>query len=236
MDNRKNSNPLVTSCMFIGNTAGSGGGGMHNYVGNAVSTGNPTIVGSLFAGNTAPEGSGMRNNDPDPTIVNTNIIFNNGPGISSRQGSSPIIVNSIVWGNTAGSFTGETAASSVVSYSDIEGGFPGSGNLDVDPGFVSANGADGDPGTLHDNLYHLTTSSPLVDAGDNGAPGLPAVDLNGNPRISGSTVDVGAYEVTALPQSVPLLSRSGCALLVASTALIAGSVLRDRRRRPSKAR
>ena len=230
MDNRKNSNPLVISCTFLGNTAGSGGGGMHNYVGNAVPTGNPMIVGSLFVGNTAPEGSGIRNNDPDPTIINTNVIFNTGPGISSRQGSSPTIVNSIVWGNTGGSFSGATAASSVVSDSDIEDGFPGPGNLDVDPGFVSSGGADGDPGTLDDNLYQLTASSPLVDVGDNGAPGLPAVDLDGNPRISGGTVDIGAYELTPTAPSVSSLSRSGYTLLAGLMTLIAGFALLGRYR------
>ena len=71
MDNRKNSNAVVTGCVFEGNTAGSGGGGMHNYVGRAEATGNPIIINCLFFGNSAPTGAGMRNNDPDPTIINT---------------------------------------------------------------------------------------------------------------------------------------------------------------------
>lgn len=46
--------------------------------------------------------------------------------------------------------------------------------------------------------YHLLWSSPCVHAGDNNAPGLPAEDLDGYPRIqfgrTSETVDMGAYE------------------------------------------
>jgi hypothetical protein len=74
---------VVTGCIFEGNTAGSGGGGMHNYVGRRVeATGNPVIINCLFIGNSAPTGAGMRNNDPDPTITNTTIAYNEGSGIS----------------------------------------------------------------------------------------------------------------------------------------------------------
>jgi hypothetical protein len=231
LDNRKNSNAVVAECLFVGNTAGSSGGGMHNYVGKAISTGNPTILNSLIVGNAAPTGGGIRNNDVSPTLINTNVIFNHGPGISSRQGSRPLIVNSIVWGNTGGSFSGETAALSEVRSSDIEGGFPGPGNLDVEPGFQSPAGADGDPDTLDDNDYRLTSDSPLLDVGDNGAPGLPASDLAGNPRISGGTVDLGAYELTPTAIAIPALPGSGYALFAALMALIWGfEILKHRRR------
>jgi hypothetical protein len=187
MDNRKNSNAVVTGCVFEGNTAGSGGGGMHNYVGRAEATGNPIIINCLFFGNSAPTGAGMRNNDPDPTIINTTIAYNYGSGISSRNGSAPIIENSIVWGNSGGSFSGASSRSSIVSYSDIEGGFAGIGNLNVDPLFFSPAGND----------YHLTAGSPLINAGNNNVPDLPSTDLEGNQRIIGSTVDMGAYESDA---------------------------------------
>jgi hypothetical protein len=189
MDNRKNSNAVVTGCVFEGNTAGSGGGGMHNYVGRRVEvTGNPVIMNSLFIGNSAPTGAGMRNNDPDPTIINTTIAYNDGSGISNRNGSAPIIYNCIVWGNTGGSLSGASSGSSTVSYSDIEGGFPGTENLDDNPLFLSPAGND----------YHLTADSPLIDTGNNNTPApLPTTDLEGNPRIIGGTIDMGAYEFDA---------------------------------------
>ena len=190
MDNRKNSNVVVTACIFEGNTAGSGGGGMHNYVGKAEATGNPIIINSLFIGNSAPSGAGIRNNDPDPTIINTTIAYNEGAGISSRNGSAPIIENSIVWGNSGGSFDGTSSRFSVVSYSDIEGGFDGMENLNVDPLFVNPAGND----------YHLAIDSPVINAGNNNAPypeDFLYFDIEGNSRFIGGTVDMGAYESDA---------------------------------------
>ena len=195
MDNRKNSNVLVVSCQFIGNTAGSGGG-MHNYVGKAVATGNPTIINSLFVGNSASSGSAMRNNDPDPLIINSTFVNNtNGPAIRSRNGSQPELFNSIVWGNPGGALSWANAASEpIVSFSDIEGGHPGAGNIDADPLFVSPSGPDANPLTLEDNDYRLGLGSPAIDTGTNAAPNLPLTDLDGSPRIAGAIVDMGAYE------------------------------------------
>jgi PKD repeat protein len=182
MDNRKNSNPIVTSCLFVGNTARSGGA-MHNYVGRTTAAGNPTLINIVMVGNSASEGGGIRNNDPSPFILNSTIAFNTGSGISSRNGSSPVIHNSVVFGNTAGSFSGKTANTSIVTHSDIEGGFPGAGNLNVNPMFI-------DPST-HD--LHLDPASRLIDAAAYHAS-LPSTDYDGNPRITGAAVDMGAYE------------------------------------------
>ena len=57
------------------------------------------------------------------------------------------------------------------------------GNISADPLFV----ASGD--------YHLQSTSPSIDAGNNNAPFLPSTDLDGKPRISGVQVDQGAYEL-----------------------------------------
>ena len=193
MDNRKNSNVLVISCKFIGNEAASGGGGMHNYVGRAVATGNPTIINGLFIGNSAPSGSAMRNNDPSPRIINSTFAYNiNGAAIRSRNGSVPVLINSIVWGNPGGSLSWANAGSMpFATYSDIEGGHPGAGNVDSDPLFVSITGPDGNPATLDDNDYHLGPASPVINAGTNAVHDLPATDLDGNPRIAGGTADMG---------------------------------------------
>jgi PKD repeat protein len=182
MDNRKNSNPIVTGCLFVGNSARSGGA-MHNYVGRATATSNPTLINLVMVDNSALEGGGMRNNDVSPFILNSTIAFNTGSGISSRNGSSPVIHNSVVSGNTAGSFSGKTANTSVVTYSLIEGGYPGVGNLNVNPVFVDPIGHD----------LHLDPASPLIDAGGF-HPSLPLTDIEGDPRIAGSAVDMGAYE------------------------------------------
>ena len=47
---------------------------------------------------------------------------------------------------------------------------------------------------LFDVNYRLTPGSPCVDSGNNSAPGLPLIDLAGDPRIHNGVVDMGAYE------------------------------------------
>jgi len=76
------------------------------------------------------------------------------------------------------------------------------GNISADPLFKNA--ANGD--------FHLTQGSPVIDAGDNSAPNLPATDFDGNPRITDgnndgvATVDPGAYEFA--PPPLPTVSLS----------------------------
>jgi hypothetical protein len=70
----------------------------------------------------------------------------------------------------------------------------GQGNINLDPLFAS-------PGSM-DALrvytqgdYHLPESSPCIDAGDPAFVAAPdATDIDGNPRISGAKVDMGADE------------------------------------------
>ncbi len=65
------------------------------------------------------------------------------------------------------------------------------GNISADPRFGAATKGD----------FHLSSGSAALGAGDATAPGLPARDLDGNPRRTGATVDLGVYEApsTAAP-------------------------------------
>ncbi|MEO7973665.1 MAG: right-handed parallel beta-helix repeat-containing protein, partial [Thermoanaerobaculia bacterium] len=80
-------------------------------------------------------------------------------------------------------------------------------NAQAAPGFVSA--------AIHD--YRLAAGSPSVNTGTTWIPtGIPALDLQGNPRPIGSGLDRGAYErqVTALPEvTVTSLANSGAGTL-----------------------
>ena len=59
------------------------------------------------------------------------------------------------------------------------------GNLTNDPVFVSASNAN----------YRLSRESPCLNTGTNQAWMIGGVDLDGNPRIKQSRVDMGTYEL-----------------------------------------
>jgi hypothetical protein len=104
--------------------------------------------------------------DPPSTMQAVNCIF--------RDGGDEI------WKND------ETDIS--ITYSDIQGGWPGIGNIDADPLFVDD--------TLDD--FHLLPDSPCIDAGDPDYVALPnETDLDGNPRVVNGRIDMGVYERSA---------------------------------------
>jgi len=71
-----------------------------------------------------------------------------------------------------------------VTYSDVQGGWGGLGNIDVDPLLADVPGGD----------FHLVWGSPCKNAGNNTALGISSEDFDGNPRIVDGTVDMGADE------------------------------------------
>lgn len=193
----------VTDCEFLGNRATAFGGAVHLFGGY-----DAKLTNCLFSGNTATEGGAVRcRANSDASLVNCTFAGNTadfGDVLSSDGGSDPALANCILWGNGDDPIDGPGAVS--ISYSDVQDGFPGVGNVDVDPLFVDADGPDDVPGTFDDDL-RLAAGSPVVDAGDNDAvpPGTIS-DLDGNPRfvdVPGTPdtgngtpplVDLGAYE------------------------------------------
>jgi hypothetical protein len=183
------SSPTITNCIFSGNSTISGGGGMYNY--NA----SPTIINCIFSGNSAGVGGGgMYNYNASPTIINCIFSGNTAGSIGGSMynfTSSPIITNCIIYGNNSG--IDDISSSTTVTYSDVQGGYSGAGNIDQDPLFVNAPSYTTAPFT--GGNYNLQKSSHCINAGSNAA--LPAgitTDLAGNQRIIGGTVDMGAYE------------------------------------------
>ncbi|MHC4446679.1 MAG: choice-of-anchor Q domain-containing protein [Planctomycetota bacterium] len=198
------SGPTVIGCVFRGNIAVLGGG-MHN-VGNRT-----TVVNCVFSGNYAFfVGGGMYNDvhDTDVMVINCTFSNNEPAGIYNEIGATGTVTNCIVWGSPNAIF-GDPPT---VAYSNVEGGFPGVGNIDIDPLFarIPDPGPDITWGTADDDYgdLHLTDGSPCIDAGDNTAvPVAVSTDVDGKPRFvddpdtpdtgSGTPpiVDMGAYEI-----------------------------------------
>jgi len=77
---------------------------------------------------------------------------------------------------------GTIANPTYVSYSNVQGGFEGAGNINADPVFVNPANDD----------FHLGPGSPSVDSGT--SEDAPDTDIDSNPRPRGLGVDMGAYE------------------------------------------
>ena len=179
-----NSNPTVKNSVFVNNQA-TFGGGIYNF------NSSPTYSNILIAGNKATGGA-MYNNGSNPIVTNVTIAGNGGfNGAIFNSNSAPVVKNSILWGN----ISPFNDAQSVTSYSIVEGGYSGIGNLNVDPQFVNAVPFGLSPSLSGD--YRLTNTSPAIDAGDNGMIGTSANDidlLNFPRRFNSGIVDIGAYE------------------------------------------
>jgi hypothetical protein len=190
MYNINNSNPVLTATHFYNNRANFGGG-----MGNRDDS-SPTLANAIFTLNTATDDGGAMHNEDNsgPTVTNVTFTGNqatgHGGGMTNLSSSNPTLTNCILWGNTPEEVhnSGGTAS---VTYSDVQGGYTGVGNMDADPLFVDAGSYD----------FHLSLDSPCIDVGDNDAPGLPAYDFDGNDRILDgdgnltAIVDMGVDEV-----------------------------------------
>ncbi|RKY15825.1 MAG: hypothetical protein DRP82_00760 [Planctomycetota bacterium] len=188
----------MLNCTFNGNSAGQVGGAVFCYVDS-----DPTIINCAFIGNSVSDSGGaIYCYRSSPTLTNCTFSGNtasNGGGVFSGYSSHVTFNNCILWNNTASYgyeiYTYVSSTSCTLNYCCVDnstGAYAGSGTVDdsnncihSDPQFVDA--ANGD--------YHLKSSSPCIDAGDNGlVPGDIMTDLDGNPRIVNGTVDIGAYE------------------------------------------
>lgn len=119
--------------------------------------------------------------------------------VSNIGGVNVIATNSIAWQNGTPGFAydinvagaQQPAAVTYTLFGSLNGAIePTTTNLSSDPRFRS-------PGAGN---FRLNVGSPAFDAGDAGQFELPALDLDGSPRLSGSAVDLGAYE--AIPDDL----------------------------------
>ncbi len=177
--NLEEGSPAFVNCQFLQNEslsvfAVTGDGGGADWV-NCVFSRNTNMA------NPSGQVGTLHGVEGETLVANCTFSDNIGAGLTEDYYSMLLVRNSIIWGHTVTSIQG----SPTVTYSDVEGGWSGAGNIDEDPLFVQA-------GT--DNV-RLSVGSPCVDAGDNDSipPGIDT-DIDGNPRILDGVVDMGAYE------------------------------------------
>jgi len=194
-------------CRVVGNEAGADGGGLGMTSGVVTAS----LRSSLVARNTAA-GRGGGIDHPSATaleVLGCTVVENASTGTgaggirASSFGGGPItIADSIVRGNTS---DGASALVRQVSNTgsaldppsplpttscNVEGTADFVTNIDADPLFVDAVGGE----------FHILAGSPCIDAGS--ASAASPWDLDGDPRLSGSAVDIGMDEVPSMPAAV----------------------------------
>ncbi len=188
------SSPTITDCTLSGNTASDFGGGI-----SCGSSSNPELMNCLLVDNSANYGGGVHceeDNGNPPTLTNCTIADNSasesdgGGGIYCVSGSTVTVKNGILWGDTANGASDEISGygTVTVTYSDVEGGWTGTGNIDEDPLFV---------GSYY--LSHVAAGqdndSPCIDRGDDTAANLGLDDRT--TRVDGGydtgQVDMGYH-------------------------------------------
>jgi hypothetical protein len=219
--------PFVSDCIFSYNEAGWRGGGMDNHgysvptVTNCVFVGNRVIGESLDEagadGAPAPlvsAGGGGMFIGYSTELVMSNCTFTqnyvpyyssggsfdgeNGGGVKFNSDYTCTATNCIIWGNYPNDVLDVEDGDVVIEYSDIGGGYSGTGNIDANPMFVSP-----------DNLS-LRSASPCIDAGtDTSAEeyGYVLDDILGVERPQHAAYDMGAYEFTHYSDWSPALTQ-----------------------------
>ncbi|MCE5324050.1 right-handed parallel beta-helix repeat-containing protein [bacterium] len=172
---------------------------IRNNSGDGIQAGNsqPIIVNNIIASNT--DGSGIRisyaisTNSAGLYITNNTIVSNSASGIYASMApayiSNNIIANNSGYGiynqyngYSLSLFNNNVNGNSTPYYPD-DSSLPHTSDINVSPQFVGGGN------------YHLQPTSGCIDAGYDDALGLPSIDMDGELRVQGASVDIGADEV-----------------------------------------
>jgi hypothetical protein len=180
-----------TNMVISSNTSDNSGGGVYIHTGSLL-----TFTNTLISGNIANVyGGGVSVFGGLSTFTNVTIVGNyaknNGGGIHNTGISN--LLNSIVWGNVAGGDNNNlngnfTCSHSLVESSSAAGIISAANPLFVAPVIATENS----PATGGD--FRLQKDSPAINVGDSNLISDIAKDIDGNARVQGCTVDLGAYE------------------------------------------
>ncbi len=212
------SNPTITNCEIMSN----GLAGLEMW---AKKTGRFTFYNYPIVTNCVIAKNGRHGiSGGIPKITNCTIAANTGRGISSFE---PTVTNSIIYYNSLDSDVVqiESNLTATVTYTDVQNGWPGEGNIDADPFFVELGfwNLNETPEDVNDDFwvrgdYHLQSqagrwdpnsqswvqdavTSPCIDAGD------PTAPVGLEPLPNGDRINMGAYGGT--PQASMSLSSGG---------------------------
>jgi hypothetical protein len=198
-------NSSLNHCTLSGNSAVYGGGAYHSTLNYCTLMGNAALgygggavgvlTNCLLYGNTA---GGWGGGAADGVLVNCTVVSNS-QTVKTMDSDEPLggggvfgssVKNCIIYYNYstngslnyfyAGSYTPTPSMTNCCTYPMPTNGV---GNITNAPSFVDLAGGD----------FHLQTNSPCINAGNNGYV-TNSTDLDGNPRIVGIAVDMGAYE------------------------------------------
>jgi len=145
----------VRNNLIINNSAPRGGGILIEFTTNKANL----ISGRGYDIEMSGQGDNYQFSFQGVPLLENNTVINNtatveGGGLAVLGPITPILMNSIIWGNTAP--TGpQISGTADVQYSDVEGGYTGTGNIDEHPLF-----------DMGSEFYHLWDTSPCIDAGN----------------------------------------------------------------------
>jgi hypothetical protein len=181
---------VLSNCTLSGNSGADGGGAIFCVLNRCILTNN-----SAFSG------GGASNSKLNNCLVVGNKSSESGGGINGDTYNATVLINCTVIGNTAGMSPGGVSGGCAISNCIVYYNIPDNGSgvsmssccttpLPTGIGIITnaplfAN--------LAGNDFHLQSNSPCINAGNNSYV-TNNTDLDGNPRIVGGTVDIGAYE------------------------------------------